>query len=133
MSTEQTVVLKLKDPLLSVTGEHMKDSSDVDRASLVNFTKKDHAALPDFTLGTGLLSLINGKKNCKDLEEMAKMQRLLVKIRNKMLTDKGEWKISKDELLEIEGIFKSAPVEELNIGIHGQMYSTIQDLLRTTV
>lgn len=132
MSTEQKVVLKLKDPLLTPSGENMKDTSDVDRMKIATLTKEDLTSLPNFTMGSALLALINGKKNCKDLEEMATMQRLLVKIRNKMLTDKGEWGITKDELVEIEGVFKSAPIAELNIGIHGQMLGTIQDLLRKT-
>lgn len=129
----KTISLILKEPIISAMGEEMKDSSEIDRTKLATYTKEQMAALPSYTIGAGLVALINGKKNCKDLEEMAKMSRMIVRIRNKMLTANGEWKISKDELLDIENIFKSAPLAELNIQIHGQIYNKIQDLLRQSV
>jgi len=125
--------LNLKDPLLTAMGEEMKDSSDIDRTKLASYTKEQMIKLPSFNVGNGLVALINGKKNCKDVEEMAKMSRIIVKIRNKMLTANGEWKVTKDELLDIENIFKSAPPAELNVQIHGQIYNKIQDLLREAV
>ena len=134
MSTEaKTVIFKLKDPLLSVLGEEMKDSSEVERSKLATYTKAQMVNLPSYNSGIGRISLINNKKNCKDLEEMAKMSRMIVKIRNKMTTAHGEWTITKDELLDIEDVFKSAPPAELSVQIHGQIYNKIQDLLRQLV
>lgn len=129
----KTVVFNLKDPLLSVLGEEMKDTSEVDKSKLATYTKAQMVNLPSYSIGIGLISLINNKKNCKDLEEMSKMSRMIVKIRNKMVTAHGEWTITKDELLDIEDVFKSAPPAELSIHIHGQIYNKIQDLIRQLV
>jgi len=132
-SDTKMVTLNLKAPLLTPVGDDMKDSSGIDRAKLAAYTTDDHKKLPPFTIGTGLIALINGKKNCKDLEEMGKMSRLITTLRTKLDVNVGKWKISKEELLELETVFKTAPIAELNIQVHGQIYEKIQDLLRQSV
>jgi hypothetical protein len=130
MSDTKTVILSLKDSLTNADGTKVKDTSDITQQQLQTLKKEDFEKLPNLSLGTALLVLINNKKNCKDLEEMSKMQRLLTAIRTKLNTGVGVWNIEKDSLLEIEQVFKTAPIEELNVNLHGQIYSKIQDLIR---
>ena len=84
---------------------------------------------PPLTKGTALLALINNKKDCKDIEEMGELQRLLVKIRTKTKLDTGKWNINKEELLALKKIFDNYDPKQLHPNLHGQLYNEITDLL----
>jgi len=132
MSTEKTTILNLKEPLTNPDGSNLKDGGKETRSQeeLAKLTPAQViAAYPDFTLGQGIIGLINAKSNSANIEEISKLSRLLSKIRNKMLTDKGEWKVEKQELLDLQEIFNKADPKTLNVNIHGQIYNKIQDLL----
>ena len=132
MSTEKTTTLKLKDPLINPDGTNLKDASKENRSQEELLKLKPSeitASYPDFTVGQALVTLINNKNNAENIEEIAKLSRLIVKIRNKMLTGKGEWHIEKQELLDLEEIFKKVDPKTLNINLHGQVYNKIKDLL----
>ena len=130
VSQVQTIKLLLKEPLINADGTPTKDTSKISPQAAQMLTPEAFEKLPNFSFGEALLALINNKKNCKDLEEMAKMQRLLVSLRNKLETNKGEWSLTKDDLIELENLFKTTPINELNVTLHGQMYNKIKDLLR---
>ena len=130
MSDTKTVKFSLKDPLINADGTHIKDTSALSQTDLQNLKKEDYQKQPPLSTGQALLGLINNKRNCKDLEEMGKMQRLLTTIRTKLHTGNGAWNVNKEELLEVENVFKTAPIAELSVNLHGQIYQKIQDLLR---
>jgi hypothetical protein len=60
---------------------------------------------------------------------MAKLQRLIVKIRNKLQSGKGEWMIEKQELLDLKEVFDKIDPKDMQTSLHGQIYNKIQDLL----
>jgi len=132
MSVEKTTILNLKDPVTNPDGSNLKDASKETRSQeeLAKLTVAQViASYPDFTLGQAIIGLINAKSNSANIEEISKLSRLLSKIRNKMLTNKGEWKIEKQELLDLQEIFTKADPKTLNVNLHGQIYNKIQDLL----
>ncbi len=131
-TTEKTASFLLNNPVLNADGTITKDGSketrsqeELQKLSQVDVIK----GWPPLTKGQVLLGLINSKSNCENLEEMAKLQRLLVKIRNKSLTERGEWKANKEELLDVKAVFDKTPMDQLNINLHGQIYNEIQDLI----
>ena len=131
-STEKTTSFLLNDAVTNADGTIAKDGSKETRsqAELQQLPQADIIkGWPPLTKGQILLGLINNKSNCENLEEMAKFQRLLVKIRNKTLTERGEWKVSKDNLLDLKSVFDKTPMDQLNVNLHGQVYNEIQDLL----
>jgi len=132
MPAEKTTILKLKDTVTNPDGTPLKDASKENR-SQEELTKLKPlqilASYPDFTVGQALVGLINSKRNLESMEEISKLSHLLAKIRNKMLTDKGEWHIEKQELLDLQEIFTKADPKTLNVNLHGQVYNKIQDLL----
>ena len=132
MTSEKTVILKLHDPIINPDGTILKDASKENR-SQVELAKLTPPQIlggyPDFTTGSALLGLINGKQNIQNIEEISKLSVLLTKIRNKVQTNKGEWHIEKQELLSLKGIFDTADPKTLNVNVHGQVYNKIQDLL----
>lgn len=130
--TEKTVVLKLHDVIINPDGTHLKDASKETRSQeeLVKLTPEQIvSSYPDFTVGMTLIGLINAKQNVKSVEEMSKLSTLLTKLRNKTLTNKGEWHVEKNELLELQTIFTNADPKTLSVNVHGQVYNKIQDLL----
>jgi len=132
MSEEKTVILNLKDTLTNPDGTSAKDGSKETRSQeeLSKLTQTELLkSWPDLTIGQILLALINGKKNLENMEEVSKLSRLLAKIRNKMLTDKGKWNIEKQELLDLQEVFNKSDPKTLNVNLHGQVYNKIQDLL----
>jgi len=134
MTTAQTTtaILKLKDVITNPDGTTLKDGSKENRSQveLAKLTAKEIlASYPDFTIGKALIGLISNKKNVKDIMEAAKLERLSVKIRNKMLTDKGEWQVDKQELLDLKEIFDKTEPATINVNLHGQIYNKLQDLL----
>lgn len=129
---EKTTVLKLKVPLINADGSDIKDGQNDKRPQeeLAKMTMIQRMeAWPPLTIGNALLGLINNKKNIENVEQMATMQRLLVKIRNKLQTNKGEWNIEKSELMELKAIFDKMDPKEMQVNLHGQMYNKINDLL----
>lgn len=131
MSDEKTVTLSLKDSLTNPDGTPAKDGSKEIRpqAELVKLSQTQIlASWPDLTLGQTLIALINNRKP-ENIEEMSKLQRILVKIRNKMQTAKGEWRIEKQELLDLQEVFTKSDPTTLNVNLHGQVYNKLQDLL----
>lgn len=131
-TTEKKIILKLKQTIINPDGTHAKDGSKENR-SQEELTKLTQSQIldswPDLTIGQTLIALINKKNNLENVEEMSKLSYLLAKIRNKMLTDKGEWEIEKQELLDLQDVFKKTDPKTLNVNIHGQIYNKIQDLL----
>ena len=135
MTTEQTTttaILKLKDVVTNPDGTTLKDGSQENRSQveLQKLTPKQILeSYPDFTIGKALIGLISNKKNVKDMMEAAKLERLSAKIRNKMLTDKGEWQVDQQELLDLKEIFDKTDPTTINVNLHGQIYNKLQDLL----
>lgn len=130
--TEKTTKLELKSTLINADGTPIKDGQNDTRKQedLIKMTIQERmVAWPELTFGTALLGLINNKKNVENIEQMATLQRLLVKIRNKMGTAKGVWDIEKGELLEIKAVFDKMDPKEIQVNMHGQMFNKIQDLL----
>lgn len=124
-------VLKLKEGLTNPDGTPAKDGSKENRPQevLAKLTQSEVIARwPDLTIGQTLIGLINSRKP-ETIDDMSKLERLLVKIRNKMLTAKGEWQIEKQELLDLEEIFQKSDPKTLNVNLHGQVYNKIKDLL----
>ena len=131
-TTEKTASFLLNNPVLNADGTITKDGSKETRSQeeLQKLSQADVIkGWPPLTKGQIILALINNKSNCENLEEMAKLQRLLVKIRNKSLTERGEWKMNKDQLLDVKAVFDKTPMDQLNINLHGQIYNEIQDLI----
>lgn len=131
MPDEKTVTLQLKDSLTNPDGSPAKDGSKETRTQeqLVKLSQTQIlASWPDLTMGQTLIALINNRKP-ENIEEMSKLQRILVKIRNKMQTAKGEWKIDKQELLDLQEVFTKSDPTTLNVNLHGQVYNKLQDLL----
>lgn len=133
---EKTTTLKLKESLINADGSDIKDGQN-DKRSQEELEKmtmiKRMEAWPPLTMGNALLGLINNKRNIENVEQMATMQRLLVKIRNKLQTAKGEWNIEKGELIELKTIFDKMDPKEMQVNLHGQMYCKILDLLLKVV
>jgi len=132
MSTQTTAILKLKDIVTNPDGTPLKDASKETRSQevLSKLTRKQILdSYPDFTIGIALIGLINNKTNVKDMMQAAKLERLSCKIRNKMLPANGEWKIDKQELLDLVEVFNTADTTTISINIHGQIYNKLQDLL----
>jgi len=124
-------VLKLKEGVTNPDGTPAKDGTKDDRPQEVITKLKPSqimASWPPLTIGQTLIGLINSRKP-ETIDDMSKMQRLLVKIRNKMLTAKGEWNIEKQELLDLEEVFQKSDPKTLNVNLHGQVYNKIKDLL----
>jgi len=131
MPTEKTAILNLKDVILNPDGTNLKDGSKEDRSpeDLKKLTPAQVLApYPDFTVGAALIGLINTRKP-ENVEEMSKLSRLLGKVRTKMLTDKGQWQVEKQEILDLQEIFTKSKPETLSVNIHGQVYNKLQDLL----
>ena len=127
----EIVILKLKDPITNIDGSPAKDGSKENRPQEVlnKLTNSQIlASWPALTIGQALMGLINSKKP-ETVEEMSKYSVLLTKIQNKMLTAKGEWHTEKQELLDLQDVFKKADPKTLNVNLHGQIYNKIQDLL----
>lgn len=129
---EKTAKLELKAALINADGSDIKDGQkdkrpqeELAKMSMV----KRMEAWPALTFGTALLGMINNKKNIENVEQMATLQRLLVKIRNKMQTAKGEWNIEKGELLDLKALFDKMEPKDMQVNLHGQMYNKLQDLL----
>ncbi len=126
-----STVLKLKEGVTNPDGTPAKDGSKEDRPQEVLVKLKQSEVIrswPDLTIGQTLIGLINSRKP-ETIDDMSKLQRLLVKIRNKMLTAKGEWTIEKQELLDLEEVFQKSDPKTLNVNLHGQVYNKIKDLL----
>lgn len=126
-----STVLKLKEGVTNPDGTPAKDGSKENRPQEVLAKLKQSellASWPDLTIGQTLIGLINSRKP-ENIDDMSKLQRLLVKIRNKMLTTKGEWNIEKQELLDLEDVFQKSDPKTLNVNLHGQVYNKIKDLL----
>lgn len=124
-------VLKLKEGVTNPDGTPAKDGSKDNRPQEVIAKLKPSeiiASWPNLTVGQTLIGLINSRKP-ETIDDLSKMQRLLVKIRNKMLTVKGEWTIEKQELLDLEEVFQKSDPKTLNVNLHGQVYNKIKDLL----
>lgn len=131
-SQEKKVILKLKDTMMNPDGSVAKSGNKENRsqAELAKLTEKQMMeSWPPLTMGELILALINNKKNLENIEEISKLSRLLSKIKNKMVTDKGEWRIEKQELLDLQEVFQKSDVKTLNVNLHGQVYNKIQDLL----
>lgn len=129
---EKSTKLQLKDALTNADGSEIKDGQNETRSheELSKLTLGERmSTLPVLTFGTALLGMINNKKNIDNVEQMATLQRLLVKIRNKLQTNKGEWDVEKGELLELKALFDKMDPKEIQVNLHGQMYCKIQDLL----
>lgn len=130
----ETVILKLKDGVTNPDGSPAKDASKETR-SQQDLSKLSQSEImkswPPLTVGITLVGLINSRKP-ENTDEMSKLSRMLTKVRNKMLTDKGEWKIDQQELLDLMEIFDKADPKTLNVSLHGQIYNKIQDLLLKT-
>lgn len=131
MSEDKKVVLNLKTEILNIDGSVAKDSGKETR------TKEELGKLsakqvmdswPPITVGTLLIGLINSIKP-DSIDTLSKYSTMLTKIRNKLETDKGEWHIEKQELLNLQDVFKKADSTTLNVNFHGQAYNIIQDLL----
>jgi len=124
-------VLKLKEGVTNPDGTPAKDGSKENRPQEVLLKLKQSEIIanwPPLTIGQTLIGLINSRKP-ETIDDMSKLERLLVKIRNKMLTAKGEWNIEKQELLDLEEIFQKSDPKTLNVNLHGQVYNKIKDLL----
>lgn len=131
MSVQTKTILKLKEPLTNADGSEAKDAGSLNLSQKEIFEMKpdDMKKWPSLTMGSTLLGLINSKKNLESIEQISKLQALSAKINNKMKTDKGEWHIEKQELMDLEELFKSADPKTLNVNLHGQVYNKIKDLL----
>ncbi len=123
-------VLKLKEGVTNPDGSPAKDGSkqDISQQELLIIKPSEMKHWPILTIGEILIRLINSRKP-ETIDDMSKLQRLLVKIRNKMLTAKGEWNIEKQELLDLEDVFQKSDPTKLNVNLHGQVYNKIKDLL----
>ena len=130
MSDEKTVVLKLKDNIINPDGTAAKDASsqDLSQQELLTIKPSQMQNWPNLTIGEILIRLINNRKP-ENIEDMSKLQRLLVKIRNKIQTGKGEWNIEKQELLDLQEVFSKSDPKTFNVNLHGQVYNKLQDLL----
>lgn len=132
MSGEKTTILKLKDTVTNPDGSPAKDATKENRSqvelSTLNITEitKNY---PNLTVGVTLIGIINGRKNIENIEEASTLQRLLVKIRNKLQTGKGEWNIEKQEILDLKQVFEKADPKTINVNLHGQVYNKLNDLL----
>lgn len=134
--SDKKIVLKLKTELLNVDGSTAKDPSKDNhtKSQLVNLPPSELSKdWPPLTLGILLIGLINNRDNIENVEEIAKLSNIIVKIRNKMLTDKGEWIMEKQELLDLADAFKKGNMKKMNVYLHGQAYNIIQDLLIKSV
>jgi hypothetical protein len=115
---EPTVVLKLKDPVLNIEEEPLKNNErvkekmkDDGRGNKIPKTPEEMEKEAPNLLRGELLSgmLINGCKP-KDKEQAAKIKRLATKIRNVTLKGKGDWEINENELKELEELFSLVPI-----------------------
>ncbi len=131
MAEEPKVVLKLKEPMLSLEdGEPIPDLNTLDisqeeAAKLTNSELKKK--VKPLTKGTALIRVISSKKEQKP-EETADIYRLIVKIRNKMLTDKGEWHMSAEEIKSVIEHIKKAEGQIVNPAITGQLLINLEEL-----
>ena len=123
-------VLKLKEGVTNPDGTPAKDASkeDISQQELMTIKPSEMKNWPILTIGQTLINLINTRRP-ETIDDMSKLQRLLVKIRNKMLTAKGEWQIEKQELIDLEEVFQKSDPKTLNVNLHGQVYNKIKDLL----
>lgn len=127
---DEKTTLKLKESLTNPDGSPAKDSTGQNLSQQELFAVKPNEMKTwlNLTIGQTLMALINNRKP-ENIEEMSKLQRLLSKIRNKMLTNKGEWQIEKQELLDLQDVFNKSDPKTLNVNLHGQVYNKLQDLL----
>jgi len=132
MSGEKTTVLKLKDTVINPDGTIAKDNTKENRSQveLSKLTKTEITKnWPNLTVGITLIGVINSRQNIENIEEASTLQRLLVKIRNKLQTGKGEWNIEQQEILDLKQVFEKADPKTLNVNLHGQVYNKLNDLL----
>ena len=115
---EATVILKLKDPVLNIEEEPLKNiekvkdkTKDDGRGNRIPKTPDEIEKEAPNLLRGELLSgmLINGCKP-KDKEQAARIKRLATKIRNITLKGKGDWEVNEKELLEVEELFALVPI-----------------------
>ncbi len=131
-SNNEKVSLFLNEPVLESNGLPVKDAGQ-EKRSIEHLSKltvdQISQGLPIFTKGVFIINIINNLTNCKDMEELSKYQRLIVKVKNKTLTEKGEWVVTKDDLLDLKGVFDKVEMNKTSVNLHGQLYNEILDLL----
>jgi len=92
----------LKTPIRSFDGEILKDPSQMkqkDREGLSEDQLMEKA--PSLTLGFLMATMVSSHIQPKDGMESAKFQRLARKFHNKLITAKGEWIVTKEELKDL--------------------------------
>jgi len=114
-----TIILKLKDPLLNYKGEPFKNISALN-LSQEQLIKTPEAELlkvaPIDRIGDQIATFLVGIIQPKTPEDAAKLSRWAAKINNKMITDKGEIELDENDIKDLISVFKTntIPVKNSN-------------------
>jgi len=114
---QNTIILKLKDPLLNYKGKPFKNVSALGLSQQQIMQTPEAELLrvaPDDKIGDQIALYLVGIIQPKNPEDAARLSRWAAKINNKMITEKGELELDEKDIKELLSIFTSGTIPVKN-------------------